>query len=182
MMRHATVMGLLSTLVGSAWGHASVIMPPSRNAVDGAEPGTPWSGGQHPATGWLMPYGADCTNGTDACNSGQSAFWFSQGCTIGCKVCRCAARHNLAHPTPPHRGVHLCEVVRFTGLCSTSHTTSHHLTPVHLTGVHRERLAHPERRSLPLPAEATAAPDAGAPLPHHQLAHQTRLPRGLLEV
>ena len=25
-----------------------------------------------------MPYGASCTNGTDVCNSGQSAFWFSQ--------------------------------------------------------------------------------------------------------
>jgi hypothetical protein len=27
-------------------GHASVIMPPSRNAVDGVMPGTPWSGGK----------------------------------------------------------------------------------------------------------------------------------------
>lgn len=66
--------------------HASVIMPPSRNAIDG-EPGTPWSGGKHPPTGWIMPYGSNCTNGTSACNSGQSAFWFSQGCTVGCKVC-----------------------------------------------------------------------------------------------
>lgn len=28
-----------------------------------------------------------CTNGTSACNNGQSCFWFSQGCTIGCKSC-----------------------------------------------------------------------------------------------
>lgn len=27
-------------------GHASVIMPPSRNAIDGVMPGTPWSGGK----------------------------------------------------------------------------------------------------------------------------------------
>ena len=67
-------------------GHASVIMPPSRNAID-SEPGTPWSGGKSPAVGWLMPYSGKCTNGTSPCNSGQSAFWFSQGCTIGCKVC-----------------------------------------------------------------------------------------------
>lgn len=70
----------------TAAGHASVIMPPSRNAVDGA-PGTPWSGGKHPPTGAIMPYGAACTNGTSICNSGQAAFWFSQGCGIGCNIC-----------------------------------------------------------------------------------------------
>ena len=31
------------------------------------------SGGKHPPTGWLMPYGASCTNGTSECNSGQAA-------------------------------------------------------------------------------------------------------------
>jgi hypothetical protein len=68
-------------------GHASVIMPPSRNAVD-VEPGTPWSGSnKHPPTGTIMPYGSFCTNGTSDCDNGQSAFWFSQGCGIGCKAC-----------------------------------------------------------------------------------------------
>ena len=39
-------------------------------------------------TGWIEPYNCRCTNGTDAeCNSGQSCFWFSQGCTIGCAAC-----------------------------------------------------------------------------------------------
>lgn len=66
--------------------HASVIMPPSRNSIDG-EAGTPWSNGRHPPTGSIMPYGSPCSNGTSICNSGQSSFWFSQGCTIGCKVC-----------------------------------------------------------------------------------------------
>ena len=61
---------LLFGMLGSVNGHASVIMPPSRNAVDG-EPGTPWSNGKHPPTGSIMPYDATCTNGTSMCNSGQ---------------------------------------------------------------------------------------------------------------
>jgi len=28
-----------------------------------------------------------CNNGTSECNSGQSCFWFSQGCSIGCSNC-----------------------------------------------------------------------------------------------
>ena len=71
-----------SAAVSSCYAHASVIMPPSRNAIDG-EPGTPWSDGKHPPTGWLMPYSSRCTNGTSTCNSGQSAFWFSQGMSFG---------------------------------------------------------------------------------------------------
>merc|ERR1712232_231389 len=73
-------------LISRVASHAAVIMPPSRNAIDG-EPGTPWSNGKHPPTSSLMPYGSTCTNGTSICNDGQSSFWFSQGCTIGCKVC-----------------------------------------------------------------------------------------------
>jgi hypothetical protein len=79
----------MCALLSAASAHASVIMPPSRNAID-SEPGTPWTGDHHsnsPATGWLMPYGTGCTNGTSQCKSGQAAFWFSQGCGIGCKVC-----------------------------------------------------------------------------------------------
>jgi len=34
-----------------------------------------------------MPFGCDCSNGTSLCASGQSCFWFSQGCTIGCEKC-----------------------------------------------------------------------------------------------
>ena len=67
-------------------GHASLIMPPSRNAIDSTLPA--WSNGKHPNTGWIEPYNCGCTNGTEAeCNSGQSCFWFSQGCTIGCEAC-----------------------------------------------------------------------------------------------
>ena len=32
-------------------------------------------------------YNCRCTNGTDICNNGQSCFWFSNGCTPGCKAC-----------------------------------------------------------------------------------------------
>jgi len=67
-------------------GHASLMMPPSRNAIDSELPA--WSHGKHPPTDWIQPYACTCTNGTEAeCNSGQSCFWFSQGCTIGCSKC-----------------------------------------------------------------------------------------------
>ena len=38
-------------------------------------------------TGTIQPYNCRCANGTSECNTGQSCFWFSQGCTIGCKQC-----------------------------------------------------------------------------------------------
>jgi len=67
-------------------GHASMIMPPSRNAIDSETPA--WSNGKHPMTGWIEPYSCKCINGTESeCNSGQACFWFSQGCTIGCSAC-----------------------------------------------------------------------------------------------
>ena len=44
--------------------------------------------GADPNTGWIEPYNCGCTNGTEAaCENGQSCFWFSQGCTIGCEAC-----------------------------------------------------------------------------------------------
>jgi len=88
-LRILLALGAACALFATASSHASVIMPPSRNAVD-SEPGTPWSGDHHsnrPETGWMMPYGSACTNGTSECRSGQAAFWFSQGCGIGCKAC-----------------------------------------------------------------------------------------------
>ena len=59
-------------------GHGSVLFPPTRNAIDSAL--EPWSsatiaGGkqQFPYTGhWkYMPFGCDCTNGTEPCMAGQ---------------------------------------------------------------------------------------------------------------
>lgn len=71
--------------------HASMIMPPPRNAIDSElEPwksaaGQPLS--RWPKTGWIEPYGCECVNGTSDCAPGQACFWFSQGCTIGCSKC-----------------------------------------------------------------------------------------------
>ena len=75
----------LSTMIATASGHASMIMPAPRNAIDGTLPA--WSNGKHPMTGWIEPYNCSCTNGTEPCANGQSCFWFSQGCTIGCSAC-----------------------------------------------------------------------------------------------
>ena len=74
MMRAACLLAF----VARAAGHASMIMPPTRNSIDSELPA--WSGGKHPMTGWIEPYNCGCTNGTSECNSGQSCFWFSQGC------------------------------------------------------------------------------------------------------
>merc|ERR1712086_30320 len=74
-----------SLLVAMVTGHASMIMPPTRNSIDSTL--APWSNGKHPATGVIDPKAAPCTNGTSPCDSGQGTFWFSQGCTIGCTHC-----------------------------------------------------------------------------------------------
>jgi len=76
---------LLCALSSTVNGHGSMIMPPARNSIDAELPA--WSDGKHPMTGTIEPYNCRCTNGTDLCNNGQSCFWFSQGCTIGCKKC-----------------------------------------------------------------------------------------------
>jgi hypothetical protein len=76
---------LLSTLLAGAHAHGSMVMPLARNSIDAEDPR--WSDGKHPETGWIEPYNCLCTNGTDTCNNGQSCFWFSNGCTPGCKAC-----------------------------------------------------------------------------------------------
>mmetsp|Transcript_25476 Transcript_25476/g.76811 ORF Transcript_25476/g.76811 Transcript_25476/m.76811 type:complete len:367 (+) Transcript_25476:40-1140(+) len=124
---------------GAAIGHMSLVVPISRNAVDRALP--PWAGGKwypyepncsHPGAtrpgepGWnpqvpsgCIPPGTDgwgcnCWNGTAPCDVAQSCFWFSQGCTIGCKACdgggsnpntrdRCKSGMNATNNLPAHR-------------------------------------------------------------------------------
>ena len=66
-------------------GHGSMIMPPSRNSVDADLPA--WSHGKFPETGLIEPYTCHCINGTSECSAGQSCFWFSQGCSVGCSKC-----------------------------------------------------------------------------------------------
>merc|ERR1712166_1327030 len=75
----------LMVFVAGVQGHGSMLMPLSRNSIDAETPA--WSDGKHPATGGIEPYNCRCTNGTDICNNGQSCFWFSNGCTPGCKAC-----------------------------------------------------------------------------------------------
>ena len=70
--------------LGTALGHGSVLYPPTRNAIDSEL--APWKGAvandttQFPMTGhWkYMPFGCDCSNGTEPCAAGQGCFWFSQ--------------------------------------------------------------------------------------------------------
>eukprot|EP00041_Stephanoeca_diplocostata_P007815 m.112842 g.112842 ORF g.112842 m.112842 type:complete len:390 (-) comp17044_c0_seq1:271-1440(-) len=86
MFLRTTVTLLASALcIASVEGHGSVIMPLSRNSIDAET--SAWSDGKHPETGTIEPYNCGCTNGSDICNNGQSCFWFSQGCTIGCSKC-----------------------------------------------------------------------------------------------
>lgn len=60
-------------------GHGAVISPRSRNSVD-------YLVGVNVPAHW--PSDRECTNITgDACNNGQAAFWYSQGCFIGCEEC-----------------------------------------------------------------------------------------------
>jgi hypothetical protein len=78
------------------WGHGFLVNPTARNAVDkdlpifhnGSQPAFPLDSkgtpGCYPAHGSCGCY---CGNGTTPCVSGQSCFWFSQGCTIGCPTC-----------------------------------------------------------------------------------------------
>ena len=102
MLRAACVLACAA----SAAAHMSLVVPVPRNAIDRAL--SPWSGGkwwpyqphcEHPDPHWdpqtpsgCKPPGTDgwgcnCQNGTSPCDVAQSCFWFSQGCSIGCKTC-----------------------------------------------------------------------------------------------
>ena len=60
-------------------GHGAMVHPRSRNSVDDA--------GSKPFVGRRHTFGP-CVNITGgACNNGQAAFWYSQGCFIGCPKC-----------------------------------------------------------------------------------------------
>ena len=71
----------LSLLPALASGHGAVITPRSRNSVDylvGINSPKDWAGD------W------ECTNissNGQGCHNGQAAFYYSQGCFIGCKEC-----------------------------------------------------------------------------------------------
>ena len=74
MLRKSSL--LLACLVCvSVHGHGAIVSPRCRNSVDFFA--TPSISGVDP-----------CTNASGAaCENGQSAHWYSQGCTIGCSEC-----------------------------------------------------------------------------------------------
>ena len=91
---------LLAHLVASVHGHAALISPAPRNAVDRNL--EPWAGGrfgdatcEHPIHGvdvnplWGNGscWGCNCVNGTEPCEVAQTCTYFSQGCAIGCATC-----------------------------------------------------------------------------------------------
>ena len=87
---------LVLLCVPAALGHGFMVNPTARNSVDkdlpifhnGSQPAFPLDSkgtpGCYPRHGSCGCY---CGNGTTPCLSGQSCFWFSQGCTIGCPTC-----------------------------------------------------------------------------------------------
>ena len=76
---------LLSLLLGGAAAHSSLLFPPSRNSIDKLL--APWANGSFGHDQYPDGWGCDCVNGTAPCEVGQSCYWFSQGCTIGCARC-----------------------------------------------------------------------------------------------
>jgi len=85
-----------------------LLFPPSRNAIDKTLP--PWSNGSF-GDGAFGPddFGCNCVNATRGggevpCQVGQSCFWFSNGCSIGCATCDGgAAPHGGANPNTVDR-------------------------------------------------------------------------------
>lgn len=93
---------LLLAFVASACGHGFMITPPPRNAIDKDLPlwangSFPQTNGQPGCTQDMQVCGCWCDNGTSPCASGQSCYWFSQGCTIGCDTCSSAPMASRAN-------------------------------------------------------------------------------------
>eukprot|EP00746_Dinoflagellata_sp_MGD_P067438 gnl/MRDRNA2_/MRDRNA2_27840_c0_seq1.p1 gnl/MRDRNA2_/MRDRNA2_27840_c0~~gnl/MRDRNA2_/MRDRNA2_27840_c0_seq1.p1 ORF type:complete len:377 (+),score=54.29 gnl/MRDRNA2_/MRDRNA2_27840_c0_seq1:53-1183(+) len=85
------IQGVVPVLcVGLAWGHADMVQPPPRNAVD--KDLAPWNSTMpkvwnHHVDSYVCPIASgDGMDGLSVRN-GQSCFWFSHGCTIQCDKC-----------------------------------------------------------------------------------------------
>ena len=82
MVNLAATVVLTAAFLPLAVGHGAMVTPRSRNSVDFDENVShyPSSGG---GNNWAW-----CKNMTGAqCNNGQAAYWYSQGCFIGCPEC-----------------------------------------------------------------------------------------------
>eukprot|EP01049_Picozoa_sp_SAG25_P002076 SAG25_NODE_103_length_15482_cov_9.187415_6_plen_283_part_00 len=74
----ALLLGVASMPLQAA-GHGAMVHPRSRNSIDDA--GARFHGGSRHTFG-------PCANiSGGACSNGQAAFWYSQGCFIGCPEC-----------------------------------------------------------------------------------------------
>ena len=100
-MRASTI----ATLVGTAVGHGAMTFPPPRNSIDGTLPDfQAWSypcDDTHKGTNCKMTFCRDGKNCQGVCPksshngqvdsltaaNGQSCYWFSNGCTVGCSEC-----------------------------------------------------------------------------------------------
>jgi len=99
----AAVRSVLAALVAlnlatTVSGHGAVVFPPPRNAVD--KDLAPWNGtvpcsvskrcpSVETATGWCPVPNSD---GKVTGQNGQSCFWFSNGCAVGCDTCDGSSR------------------------------------------------------------------------------------------
>lgn len=81
MVRCCFSLGLLSTVAA----HSSLIKPRPFNAIDILLP--EFQGGKSPVKWEDGLYDCQCWNGTDVCDIGQTCYYFSNGCTIGCTEC-----------------------------------------------------------------------------------------------
>eukprot|EP00658_Telonema_sp_P-2_P085549 TRINITY_DN977_c0_g2_i1.p1 TRINITY_DN977_c0_g2~~TRINITY_DN977_c0_g2_i1.p1 ORF type:complete len:373 (+),score=31.12 TRINITY_DN977_c0_g2_i1:132-1250(+) len=88
---------LLTSLPFLVAAHSNVIVPRPRNAIDAlTDPRfgscslghgcAPLNNGQGHCD-YGASCGCQCVNGTSPCDIGQTCFWFSQGCSIGCPTC-----------------------------------------------------------------------------------------------
>lgn len=68
---------MFAAMLATVSGHGAMVTPRSRNTID-------WQDGQiYQNNTWAW-----CQNMTGApCNNGQAAYWYSQGCFIGCPEC-----------------------------------------------------------------------------------------------
>ena len=79
-MLRATGTMLLISLEGRTLGHGAMVHPRSRNSIDAFV--------VPPADQKGWGFKGECANiSGGACRNGQSAFWYSQGCFIGCPEC-----------------------------------------------------------------------------------------------
>lgn len=87
-------------LSSAAHGHMSMIIPTSRNAMDGAL--DEFQGGKSPTTACTCANQKECDMGVrKEGGSGQPCLWWSQGCSIGCDYCITDPRHPANNGTIP---------------------------------------------------------------------------------